>query len=1143
MARVIVGVNNNSVLTPLKPGSIQTISSDNLTITPNTGVTFETSDVGRYLCIRDNQTANGDARRTYRRIASVNTANNTATMEFPFGVSPFRAETSLRPANTAGVTDENRRLIEVAPDAGDTFVLSRSIAEVSDALDEIIDVDGLGRYYKIREFGAPNATYGTVNTRINGSYTLLADCGNINLTGVTFSNATDFIPSGIRMTFPIDSAATSLVVELTDNIDITSGTGTIYPNQYTIISGALEDQTTVDPFTEVTTPADVILALEGFAMHAEDVTFEFNYERRLNNRFGSFFIFGNVQFGDVDNPDINGYPTNPCALIDTSGDFSSSSGTILNNGRGVWHQYGGSYEVPTTTFLRLYRDGSAFSDARHDFRMIDVARSGNFGCRLSGERSIVLGGSSRGGTTDSNIIYFNPIAPAVLSNDNIQGTWQAAYHFPQFAGNVTYPATSIQDINTASQNRIIRGDHTVPNGNFALTLDNWSIDELIRESTPSTTDLYVAEGGTSNQQLFIDKTLNFTTSVLGRDSSLQAASVNGLLRPNAGSNGQDTPFTQSITVTDGVASGNVFNSTLRAYTFLVNNTVANFEDTDAVNFTPYQYVFKARNQSYLTSEHTLRGPVGPLGVPITLLPDLNITETDTAVVDAYTALETVEKMYDSADGYKFNNLTLPTLLETPFRRSGDTLTTDYSLLFDNFSSVPNNMFLNLGTTMTVNVGTEEDTPIVSGSYVVTGASLPTSVNPTINLDGRSVSGNVRVGTGGITVHVSILNVRQFTSPVAEADRATQYTIGGTVDGHIQIDVPNASDTVYLYFTETSGHAVRIDKTGNGTLEVGGPTAGAFGSASTDGTGTITSGGITLAPATGTARFEPTPPVNRTLNFSALPAGSRVAIFSGLSSTTPVTNGAFSVDDRTTYTVGSIAGPGVDLVNSDLGSSTVSYVVMVSHQTVPRQYIRYDFTAANATGTTTVSGFSNEDANVNTTIAIPTDTNGDPLYSITSGATLSSGDQVLTTVGFDDVYVTEGATAAAITQVRNQANHLLSGRFIAGTISTGAEVWVNNDPFQGISAGVNVRVDNDSATWTNGGGSNGQQELRGVVPTRTVEGARFTPYAEGTLEEELVTTTQTNGVRQVRAVPPRIGGYNDTDRSRDNRDSIRLAGLL
>ena len=62
---------------------------------------------------------------------------------------------------------------------------------------------------------------------------------------------------------------------------------------------------------------------------------------------------------------------------------------------------------------------------------------------------------------------------------------------------------------------------------------------------------------------------------------------------------------------------------------------------------------------------------------------MNITNTDTTVVDAYTELETPEKLYDYAHGVKFRNPRLPAIDDVYFERSGDTLisTNDRSVMF------------------------------------------------------------------------------------------------------------------------------------------------------------------------------------------------------------------------------------------------------------------------------------------------------------------------------------------------------------------------------------------------------------------------------------------------------------------------------
>ena len=856
MARQVLGNGTTRAMRRFKTGTIAAMNNTvgNVTITTanltrpatarngvpnvtggNVSANFETTDVGRYLCILD-IAANGDARRYYRRIVEF-ISSTTVRLNAPWGISPFRAETSLRGANVAGSTNAAGRFIEGVPDVGADFVISWSLEEMSEALDEVEDVDGNGKYFRIR-------TQGTAPT------------GNHNYSA---------------------------------NVDM-------------------------------------LVMLEGFAVHSRDSTFEYNYAGRLQNRFDTFMIFGDIEFGDTTLDTINGYPTNPCRLFDTSTTFATSNAGTLDQGRGVFHQYGGTYEVPNITFLRLYRNGASAAnqaaDARHDFRQINVARSGNFACRLSGERSVVLDGSSSGGTLTSSLIYFNPIAPGLVQGDSIRSTTQAVYHFPEFAGSVTYPATSIQDINTTSNqfnpNRIIRGDHNntnVTNNNSTLTLEDWSLDELMRESTPDGTDLYLVENaGTSTHSMNLDKRVNFTFTIVNPDGSTTTKDINGVTR-----DGRDaSPATVDVATTD-----NSLTRLLRAWEFDATDTIDNFQDDDAVDFTPYTYGFKARRQSYLSSTNTLAGPAGPINLAITLLPDVNLVDTD-ANIDTYTELETAQKLYDYADLYKFNNRRLPTITSVPFTLSGtEIVMVDEAAARRRITVVEE---IAGGGPMTIN---SSDIIFEVGNGQVFTGSL-NGRDQDIDLNTIRIDGNLI--TSG-----SLAAPNLETTLPTEADRdidVKAFTGTFTGGGDLSINVP--SGTMYLVLSDTDQHAFTLNKTGSGTLTVVGDTQGYY--ANADGS-LRTNRGITIGNVAGTLNAEPAPGVrNLELVIRNGQVGDTIRVYNYTNGNIVAGITDVSLESHTFTTAGEQRFDNEDI--NGFGTSITSLLCIFTSETgIPRLYFR------------------------------------------------------------------------------------------------------------------------------------------------------------------------------------------------------------
>ena len=807
--------------TAFKSGTLAAIDSATGLIV-GSGITFDANDVGRYVMF-----TSGNAETYYRRITAVDTASNNASVNAPWGTSPFRGLTSLRhdPDGTSpnNVDQATGRFTEPSPAVNDTFVLSYDFAEVAIANSNGRGVDAF----------------------------------------ITDSNDVDTV----RLIQP-RVAADRILLEGRNRAD---------------------DQVAI--------------------INARNLSYEF----LLNGTAETFLvlgrstaIFGDVEFGDTSNADLVGYPTNSCHLIDRSTSFNAGGRA------GIWgqvHFYGGSYRCTGTTFWRMYQGDATTigaNDAAQSFILHDVDIQGNFGIRLSGFKSIVYRGSGRGSVIDNptstsasntitgnNIFYFNPLRPGLVSDISIQGAQQALYHFPQFAGSTTVPAISIQDIDGPDGVRIIRGNHDSSGTPRTLTLQDWSLDELERESSKPQTELYHVDGASAAHQLEIFKNLRVVVSdQTGANLSepLNWGYVDGR------TTGSQT-IESSASITDGI-----FERNLQAWTFDVTNTVENFQDEDAISFLPYAFVFKARGRSLVEiPAENLRGPIGTRAISLAALPDVNITETDIIAVDAYDRIDSSRRAYDYSDNLKFNNITVPALTETLFSRSGDELSTAYNLsLFTTTATTPMT-FANNTTTFHVGSG-----------RVFTGDISLTHNNSTLSLS------QVRI-TGGV-IATTINNPLVHTSEPSDRDTALAY--GGPVEGATTINVPSGQ-THYHYVGDITSNGYTITKTGAGTLIVGGREPG-------DLEGAPNNGGVVLV-GTGVS-FEAAPITDTIVNIT-IPASTAYRIeYADQADAAQVLQGV-TTTSALTVELNSAAGSTNRFNGGDAVVSTTQYNTLYARQVI------------------------------------------------------------------------------------------------------------------------------------------------------------------------------------------------------------------
>ena len=402
----------------------------------------------------------------------------------------------------------------------------------------------------------------------------------------------------------------------------------------------------------------------GVVIYDENVTVQWEYSTTSNIRIssGAAVILGRQHFGNLDDDDVLGYTSNSCRVIDTS------TGTGSSENPGTFHMNGGTYEVSgTRTFLRFNDGDSNTNDAAQNFRMWNVKVYGGFGARISGDQSVMLNTEGVGNTGSNGTLGLaNPIRPGIFLNCASRDARQGIYHFPATAGNVTVEAFDIQDIDTT----VIRIDTGGSPSNNTLTLNNWSFPDLTAATASGTNvDTFQRTVNRAAHQIRFTKDVEFTV-----------VNVDGT-SPNDANNDGRVLFRDAfaaLTIDSDNNGGGLFPAINLLGRDAVTSTVLNFgsfDDTDFFDvYTPYDYAIKYRNHNLLLGNTSFDTGSGAFTQTLTRTLDVNITDTDLSSVDAYTDLGTAARVYDYADKFKNENMTLPTPLEQYFTKSADVLT-------------------------------------------------------------------------------------------------------------------------------------------------------------------------------------------------------------------------------------------------------------------------------------------------------------------------------------------------------------------------------------------------------------------------------------------------------------------------------------
>jgi hypothetical protein len=328
------------------------------------------------------------------------------------------------------------------------------------------------------------------------------------------------------------------------------------------------------------------------------------------------------RFGDID---ANGRVYNPCELLDYA---TAPSG--FNNGSTAdcdFHFYGGFIKcVGSAPFWRFHSDAGVIA------RFIGVRIDGNFGGRIQGTRSIFK--NCFGYNNQSANGLFNPKAPfGLIQGVDISNSLQALYHY--WTDSRTVEA---EGLSFANLTRFVRFANTTIS-NERLTVKDVDIPSL--SAVPI---LYNNANGTYSNFFRIAQYLNASyVSVAGtpitKQSTFCIADVSG---------------TNTLNTT--TSTGSIPKQTLTYRDMTVLNT-GDYTWTNAggTTFAPYaiaaiSYLYKPASLPLSLAKSMTVSMVG--------LNDTAVTETNKTIVEAYTTVDDLDRLYDISKAWSVNNLNL-----------------------------------------------------------------------------------------------------------------------------------------------------------------------------------------------------------------------------------------------------------------------------------------------------------------------------------------------------------------------------------------------------------------------------------------------------------------------------------------------------
>ena len=224
---------------------------------------------------------------------------------------------------------------------------------------------------------------------------------------------------------------------------------------------------------------------------------------------------------------------------------------------------------------------------------------------------------------------------------------------------------------------------------------------------------------------------------------------------------------------------------INPYTFFTKNAD---ETDDLIDVRAIEY-----NSAILSNlDVSLRG-LERLELGMSLLPDFDITESDRAVVDAYTTIDTAEQLYDVAKAFLVDNYAGEA--ETILGRTGSMI--DAGSLDIVIDSAAADVFAFDGTTVTMR------SPAFMGQSITTTGSVTVS-------DGTDISGssflNLNLSAGRDLIGVTVSGTIAFNDNTAGTFNITDSMIGTLVNDGTAVLSFNESNSMV---TDTSDAEIMI----------------------------------------------------------------------------------------------------------------------------------------------------------------------------------------------------------------------------------------------------------------------------------------------------------------------------------------------
>ena len=327
-------------------------------------------------------------------------------------------------------------------------------------------------------------------------------------------------------------------------------------------------------------------------------------------------------------------PKDVCNISDISPNIGTGHQMrVSNTSFGMYHQYGGSIWVKTICFWRLYKgDISVANASTTDVRFINVFVDGNLGCRLDGDRSIVIADASGNFST---LGPFNPRSAVAYPSIGSVDSRQAVYIWLSEGASGDIIITDAIDLSYVLS---VNAGNGGVGETMSVQMKKSQIDEIGIFAR-------VTGGNIANQH-----TLRFGNQILPKfineDTSTHTGTIKTILRDD-----------NYVTITDGTQTINdgQFDSVTVRHTDIVTKTISSTQDrrlSDGIQYAPYTLTATAWGKIPLVQVISVEDK---FDASLTLLNDSTLSETDRSVVDAYTNLDTAEKVYDAAMSWQSDN--------------------------------------------------------------------------------------------------------------------------------------------------------------------------------------------------------------------------------------------------------------------------------------------------------------------------------------------------------------------------------------------------------------------------------------------------------------------------------------------------------